>query len=110
MVAPSAQSVPREPVRAAGTRTRHAPASSTYRNGFSRLSGVVSSVVYGGSGKPVSAGAPTVPAKTWFHTPLVQLPTSELRVIHCCCEPLTTVPARESARKPPLANCGPAVQ
>ena len=54
-------------------------------------------VVYGGFGKPVSGGAPATPAKTWFQTPFDQLPISLLRVSHCCCDPLTTVPAFESA-------------
>ena len=70
----------------------------------------MSSVVYGGTGKPASDGAPATPANTWFQTPFDQLPISLFRVSHCCWDPLTTVPARESAMKPPLANCGPAVQ
>ena len=110
MSAPPAHVMPRVSRRADGTRTMYRPLASTNRYGFSRLTGVVSSVVYGGFGKPASAGAPTTPAKTWFQTPFDQLPISLLRVSHCCCDPLTTVPAFESAMKPPLANCGPAVQ
>ena len=49
------------------------------------------------------------PQKTWFHTALVHTSTLLLRVIHCCCEPLTmTLPSKaESAMNPPLANDGP---
>ena len=55
------------------------------------------------------AGAPATPAKTWFHTPLVQPSKALLRTKNCCCEPLTTVlPSNlESAMNPPLANDGP---
>ena len=72
---------------------------------------MVASVVYGPqvgvSGKH-SAGAPVVPAKTWFHTPLDQLVSALLRTKYCCCEPLMTVPSNcESAMNPPLANDGP---
>ena len=66
--------------------------------------------MYGGLGNVASSGAPTVPAKTWFHTALDQPATSLLRVSHCCCEPLIVFGSRESAMKPPLAYCGPAVQ
>jgi len=107
---PSAHETPRVFFRAAGTRTWYLPRASTNRYGFSRLTGVVSSVVYGGFGNAASSGAPTTPEKTWFHTPLDQLSTSLLRVSHCCCEPLVVAGSRESAMKPPLANCGPAVQ
>ena len=62
--------------------------SSRNRNGFSRLMGVVGSVVYGGLGKLASDGAPTSPAKTWFQTAFDQPPITLLRVSHCCCEPL----------------------
>ena len=67
-------------------------------------------MVYGGFGNVASDGAPSTPAKTWFHTPLDQPPIRLLRVSHCCCEPLMTNGRLESAMKPPLANCGPAVQ
>lgn len=53
---------------------------------------MVSSVVYGGFGKPV-AGAPWTPEKVMFHTPLVQPPTELSRVYHCCCEYGPTVPS-----------------
>ncbi len=106
----SPQVMPRVSRRTAGTRTWYLPLASTNRYGFSRLSGVVSSVVYGGSGNPASSGAPTTPANTWFHTALDQLSTSLLRVSHCCCEPFVVAGSRESAMKPPLAYCGPLVQ
>src|SRR3990170_4209409 len=109
-VMPSAQEMPLVLRLAAGTRTLYAPRSSTNRYGFSRLSGVASRVVYGGAGKVASSGAPSTPEKTWFHTALDQLATWLLRVSHCCCEPLVTAPNLESAMKPPLAYCGPAVQ
>src|SRR6478736_3312131 len=109
-VASSAHDVPRVSVSAAGTRTAYLPSAPTYRNGFSRETGVFSTVVYGGSGNPASSGAPTTPEKTWFHTPLLQPSTSLLRVSHCCCEPLIVKGRCESATKPPLAYCGPAVQ
>src|SRR6266542_1288138 len=32
------------------------------------------------------------------------------RTRNCCCDPLMTKPVWESAMKPPLAYCGPAVQ
>ena len=66
--------------------------------------------MYGGFGKLASDGAPSTPAKTWFHTPFDQPPISLLRVSHCCCEPLIDEGRFESAMNPPLANCGPAVQ
>src|SRR4051794_24482223 len=103
--------VPCEFTRALGTKTRSSPRRSTYRNGFSRLGGVGASVVEGGDGNDCG-GAPTSPANTWFHTPLVQPPSTLLRTKNCCCEPLVTGPPEnaESAMKPPLAYCGPAVQ
>ncbi len=109
-VASSPHEVPLVFVWADGTRTLYAPLSSTKRYGFSRLTGVSSIVVYGGSGNPASSGAPTTPEKTWFQTPLLQPSISLLRVSHCCCEPLIVYDRSESAMKPPLANCGPAVQ
>src|SRR3954462_14210876 len=62
---PAVQEGPRVPVRAAGTRTRYAPPDSN-RYGFSRLTGVVSSVVYGGVGDGEAAGGPPHPP----HTPV----------------------------------------
>src|SRR3954470_22691676 len=102
--------MPLELCWALGTRTFQAPLPSTYRNGFSRLTGVVARVVYGGFGKALSPGAPCTPEKTWFQTPFDQLATELLRVSHCCCEPLVVAGSRESATKPPLAYWGPAVQ
>ena len=107
---PLAHEMPRVFFWADGTRTLYSPFASTKRYGFSRLTGVVASVVYGGFGKVESSGAPTTPEKTWFHTPLDQPATSLFRVSHCCCDPLTTKGSLESAMKPPLAYCGPAVQ
>ncbi len=46
---------------------------------------MVSSVVYGGSGK-LLAGAPSTPENVMFQTPLVQPPTELSRVYHCCWE------------------------
>ena len=109
-VKPSAQEMPRVSVCAEGTRTLYLPRSSMNRYGFSRLTGVVSRVVYGGFGKLASDGAPSTPAKTWFHTAFDQPPIRLLRISHCCWEPLMTNGRFESAMKPPLANCGPAVQ
>src|SRR3954462_9033882 len=106
-VEPSAHVVPRESVCALGTKTRRPPRESTYRNGFSRLAGVVASVVYAGVGNDCG-GAPFAPAKTWFQTGFVQSSRSLWRTKNCCCEPLTTVPPEkaESEMKPPLAYCG----
>src|SRR5918997_1319128 len=109
-VTPSSQVTPRELVCAEGTRTPYLPCASTNRYGFSRLTGVASSVVYGGVGEGGAAGGPRAPAKTWFQTPFDHPAISLLRVSHCCCEPLMVNGRRESAMKPPLANCGPAVQ
>src|SRR2546421_5082588 len=79
-VRPFAQETPRVLVAAAGTRTLYLPCGSRKRYGFSRLTGVAPSVVYGGFGKAASSGAPATPEKTWFHTPLDQPPSSLLRV------------------------------
>src|SRR5436190_3416216 len=111
-VAPFAQVVPRESNCASGTKTLKCPPASTYRYGFSREAGLVSSVVYGfgdaADGGNDCAGAFTTPAKTWFHTPFVQPSMSLLRTRYCCCEPLTIVLFEncESAMKPPLAKAG----
>src|ERR1700759_5418759 len=102
--------MPEELRWALGTRTFQAPLSSTKRYGFSRLTGVAARVVYGVAGKPLSSGAPCTPEKTWFQTAFDQLATTLLRVSHCCCEPFVVEGSRESATKPPLAYCGPAVQ
>ena len=96
-------------MRGAGTKTCQVSVSSTKRYGRSRLTGVAARVVYGGFGK-VWAGAPRTPENTWFHTALLQPPTTPSRVSHCCWDPLMTNAVRESAMKPPLAYCGPAVQ
>src|SRR5205085_2115578 len=81
---PLPQVTPRALVRCSGRKTRNS-APLTYRNGFSRETGVVSSVVYGGFGK-LCAGAPCTPEKTMFQTPLSQLPIALSLVYHCCCE------------------------
>src|SRR5271155_3013029 len=79
-----------------------------YKNGFSRLTGVVGRTVYALAPLPnglLCAGAPVTPEKTKFHTFPLKLPIALLRVYHCCWEqaltlPLTTV----SAMNPPLAS------
>src|SRR5215468_7105357 len=112
--APLAQVVPTESRLSAGTNTWNWPAASRYRNGRSRVTGLVASVVYGGGLNGVApndcGGAPITPENTWFHTPLDQPPMLLSRTRNCCCEPLMTKPVRESAMNPPLENCGPAVQ
>lgn len=93
---PLPQVTPRALVRFSGRKTRYS-APLRYRNGFSRETGVVSSVVYGGSGK-LWAGAPSTPENTMFQTPLSQLPIALSRVYHCCWEYGPTWPSiRESA-------------
>src|SRR5689334_15109691 len=83
---PEAQVVPVELRRRAGTKTWYEPWASTVRKGFSRTTGVRSTVVIGGLGK-LWAGAPWVPTKTMFQLAPVQLPKVSLRDSHCCCEP-----------------------
>src|SRR5436305_3420788 len=106
-VGPLAQVVPVPFVCTSGTKMLQASFASTVRYGASRDSGFVASVVYGGLGNDC-AGAPTTPANTWFHTPLVQEATSLLRTRNCCCDPFNTTLSLnfESAAKPPLANDG----
>src|SRR6266550_2700712 len=88
--------------RSAGTKTFQAPRRLTKRNGFSRITGVASIVVYGGLGK-LFVGAPPVPTNTMFQFDPFQLPSVLLRVSHCCWLPDLTCPSTfESARKPPL--------
>lgn len=84
--------VPRESVRTAGTNTLYALTASTYRKGFSRVTGARSTVVYGGLGK-VFAGAFCAPTKTMFQLEPVQLDHSVFRDSHCCCEPDLTCPS-----------------
>src|SRR5262245_22069941 len=64
--APPAQVVPTESRRSAGTNTWYWPAVSRYRNGRSRVTGLVASVVYGGGLNGVElndcGGAPITPA------------------------------------------------
>src|SRR5882757_3823030 len=91
-------------VRTAGTNTWYAPSLSTYRNGFSRTTGVWAIDVYGGVGKLV-AGAFATPTNTKFQFEPTQPPTTEFRVIHCCWVPELTWPVIwQSAIKPPLAH------
>lgn len=72
------------------------------RKGFSRTTGVRSTVVYGGLGKLVP-GTPWLPTKTMFQLEPVQEPSWELRVSHCCWVPDLTWPSiLVSAMKPPL--------
>src|SRR5258706_7109238 len=99
---PEIQVVPSAFERSAGTKTPHAPRRSTKRNGFSRITGAASIVVYGGVGK-LFDGAPPVPTNTMFQFDPFQLPSALLRVSHCCWLPDLTSPSTfESARKPPL--------
>src|SRR3981081_3151741 len=101
---PEIQEVPSAFVRSAGTKTFHAPRRSTKRNGFSRITGGASIVVYVGSGKELG-GACRVPTNTWFQFDPVQLPIALLRVSHCCWCPEFTCPLPfESARRPPLVH------
>ena len=96
-VGPFAQVVPEESVRA---RDEHAvPAlASSVQERLLRLTGVVARVVYGGLGKDC-AGRARTPAKTWFQTPLLPaVPMLLLRISHCCCDPLMTVPVTASRR------------
>src|SRR4051812_4711813 len=81
--APPSHVTPRELVRSAGTNTLHLPRASTYRKGFSRTTGVVSTVVCGGVGK-LFDGAPSVPTNTMFQFDPFQPPSALLRVSHCC--------------------------
>ena len=82
--------VPTESRRSARTNTKYLPDESAYRNGFSRVTGLVSSVVYGGGSYGVVendwGGAPCTPEKTWFQTPLDQPPTLLSRTRNCCCD------------------------
>src|ERR1700693_841466 len=55
---PETQVVPSALERSAGAKTFHAPRGSTKRNGFSRITGAASIVVYGGSGKLLLGGLP----------------------------------------------------
>src|SRR6267378_3673112 len=99
---PELQVVPPAFERSAGTKTFHSPRRSTTRNGFSRITGAASIVVYGGSGK-LFDGACSVPTNTMFQFDPFQLPSALLRVSHCCWLPDLTSPSTfESARKPPL--------
>src|ERR1700720_2485283 len=80
---PDAQVVPSAFERSAGTKTFHAPRRSTKRNGFSRITGAASIVVYGGSGK-LFVGARSAPTNTMFQFDPFQLPIELFRVSHCC--------------------------
>src|SRR5690242_3615706 len=95
--APPVQSGPCAPERRAGTNTCQPPEESTYRNGFSRVTGLCATVVYGGLGKPV-AGAPVSPTKTMFQFCPVQPPFIAVSwVRNCCCVPELICPdTRES--------------
>src|SRR5689334_19267181 len=70
--------------------------------GFSRMTGVVATVVKGEAGQdPV--GGWSSPTKTMFHTPPCQLVSVALRVKNCCCEPdVIFASIAESAMNPPL--------
>src|SRR6266480_6473835 len=64
---PLPQEVPDELCCTPGTKTLYVPVESVYRNGASRVRGLVASVVYVGFGK-LCCGAPDTPEKTWFQT------------------------------------------
>src|SRR5256885_11085299 len=115
-VAPPAHVVPTEFRGSSGTSTSNRPEVSVNRNGASRVTGLVASVVYG-CGPPASDGVspklwggtlPSSPANTWFHTPFDQLSIVLLRTMNCCCEPLRIEPPVncESAMTPPLEKLG----
>ncbi len=91
---------PVEFVRSDGTNTWYLFDESMYRYGFSRVTGVVDSVVQ--LFEKSFAGAPCTPENTMFQFPPCQLPSEEFRVYHCCWDPLVTVPSTfESAMYPP---------
>src|SRR3954447_20373337 len=72
------------------------------RYGFSRTTGVLAIPGYGFAGQFPSGGL-VVPTKTMFQFPPRQLPQSQLRENHCCCEPELTWPSiLQSAMNPPL--------
>jgi hypothetical protein len=98
--------VPDEFVRAAGTTTWYPFDASNVRKGRSRVTGLVTSVVYGGFGKALSSGRPTTPRRPGSRrrstTADAAVRDEELL--------LGTVDRQgrlESAMKPPLAYCGP---
>src|SRR2546429_5449514 len=86
---PLLQEVPDELCCTAGTKTLYLPLESVYRNGASRVTGLVASVVYVGCGK-LCGGAPGTPEKTWFQTPFVPTLMGLLRALRSCCRPLIT--------------------
>src|SRR5271156_4200276 len=79
-----------------------------YKNGFSRLTGVVASTVLALAPVPnglLCAGAPVTPEKTKFHTFPEKLAMELLRVYHCCWEQAFTTPVTKvSLVNPPLAK------
>ena len=72
------------------------------------MTGLAASVVYWPPEPKFCAGAPTSPAKTWFHTALVQPSRLLFRTTNCCWLPLSTVLPEncESAMNPPLEKLG----
>src|ERR1700730_987452 len=79
-VGPLAHVGPEELCCTEGRNTLKWRSASMYRNGASRVTGLVASVV-NGCGPPACAGTfpklwagtlPSSPVKTWFQTPLVQ--------------------------------------
>src|SRR5271154_1158363 len=87
-----------------GTRTLNSPAAFTCRNGCSRTTGVCATFVYGGEGHAPSGGC-TTPRNTMFQFAPVQLFQSQLREIHCCWLPESTLSSTsESDIQPPLAQ------
>src|SRR5207247_4081205 len=81
---PLLQEVPDELCCTSGTKTLYLPLESVYRNGASRVTGLVASVVYVGCGK-LCGGAPDTPEKTWLQTAFVQPPMERLRRSHGRC-------------------------
>src|ERR1700674_5675616 len=111
-VGPAAHVVPAELCCVEGTKTLKWRSESMNRNGASRVTGLVASVV-NGCGPPDCAGTlpklwagtlPSSPTKNLFQTPLLQPSRVLFLTMNCCCEPLRTVlPVNlESAMKPPL--------
>src|ERR1039457_5966777 len=103
-VSPPRHVIPTLSLYNSGTRTLNSPAAFTCRNGFSRTTGVCTTIVYGGEGHAPCGGC-TTPTKTMFQFAPVQLFQSQLRETHCCSLPGSTSPSTsKSATPPPLAQ------
>src|SRR5437763_16757748 len=75
---PLLHEVPDELCCTAGTKTLYLPLESVYRNGASRVTGLVASVVYVGCGK-LCGGARDPPEQTGFQPALLQTPMELVR-------------------------------